>query len=108
MDKADVFDQAWESTSAFKIGVSVEHGAILPEHLLGLIVLDVGQDIPIPTDVVLDDDGIRVELRFSSTPFECFIPWHALHAIATDDWAASWTLREEQPVKKAAGLKLVK
>jgi hypothetical protein len=108
MDKDDIFDQAWESTLQFKIAVSVEHGAILPPHLKGIVVLDLGQDIPIPTDVSLDDEGIRVALSFNRTPFECYFPWHSLQAIVTEDWAVSWPLREEAPAKKVAVLRVVK
>jgi hypothetical protein len=107
MDKDDIFDKAWMDTLQFKIAVSVEHGAVLPSHLSGIVVLDLGQDIPIPTDVVMNDEGIRVELSFNRTPFECFFPWHALQAVVTEDWAVTWPLSDEQPVKKAAGLKLV-
>jgi len=108
MNKDDIFDKAWMDTLQFKIAVSVEHGAVLPPHLSGIVVLDLGQDIPIPTDVTLNDEGISVTLSFSRTSFACFFPWHALQAVVTDDWAVSWPLSEEPPVKKAAGLKLVK
>lgn len=110
MNKQEIFNGALRTGDPFRIVVSVPHGAELPDHLSGPVVLDIGEHLPIPTFPTVDEDGIYVELSFDRVPFECFVPWRALSAVATHDWTVSWPLGSETETApaRAAHLRVVK
>lgn len=62
-------------------------GTKLPEDLLKAdqLVVDLGLDLPVPIpDLRCDEEGVYGTLSFSRAPFESFIPWSAVRALATN------------------------
>jgi hypothetical protein len=52
----------------------------------GLLVLQVGFEMPIPIpDLRVDDEGVFGTLSFSRTPFACSVPWNAVFALVGDE-----------------------
>lgn len=88
----------------------------VPQHLLRetKLALDLGYNLPTPTDIDFDDTGFSVTLSFNRTPTACFIPWASLITVLSPGVTGSWEVPEEsdepQPAAEPArgGLKLVK
>ena len=109
MNKVDVHTQAAATGAPYRLGVSVAHGAVLPDEFDGLVVREFGATLQRPVVPHVDVDGLSATMSFNMTPFQCYLPWACVHAIASTQWQVSWALGEsaEKPEASKPGLRLV-
>ena len=70
------------------------------------LVLQIGLDMPIPIpDLRVDDLGVHGTLSFQRSPFEVFVPWDAVFALA-DDHGHGRVWLESVPAEIAAEIEM--